>query len=133
MREKMDNDQEFYNLNDLTQGIQRALAPGLNARIFVGRQAMLSLVSVEPNAEGTIHSHPEEQWGVLLEGDGVRIQGGREFPVSSGDFWRTPGGVAHSFRAGDQGARILDIFSPPREEYKKTGTGFGQGQVPSCC
>ena len=33
---------------------------------------MLSLVTIEPNAQGSLHSHPEEQWGVLLEGEGVR-------------------------------------------------------------
>ena len=123
----MDNGGQFYNLNDLNQGIKRELAPGLEARIFVGDQAMISLVTCEPNAEGESHSHPEEQWGVLLAGDGVRTQGGKEFPVRAGDFWRTPGGVPHSFRAGGEGARILDIFSPPREEYKESGTGFRNG------
>ncbi|HYI28508.1 MAG TPA: cupin domain-containing protein, partial [Bradyrhizobium sp.] len=24
-----------------------------------------------------------------------------------------------------EGARVLDIFSPPRPEYKKPGSGFG--------
>jgi len=28
-------------------------------------------------------------------------------------------------RAGPDGARVLDIFSPPRPEYKKAGKGFG--------
>jgi hypothetical protein len=28
-------------------------------------------------------------------------------------------------RAGPEGARVLDIFSPPRPEYKKAGSGFG--------
>ena len=28
--------QEFYNLDDLTQGLRRDLAPGLSTRIFVG-------------------------------------------------------------------------------------------------
>ncbi len=27
-------------------------------------------------------------------------------------------------RAGASGARVLDIFSPPREEYKMAGDGF---------
>ena len=125
----MDNDSHFYNLNDPDQGIKRELAPGLDARIFVGDQVMISLVTFEPNAEGRSHSHPEEQWGVLLDGDGVRIQGAKEFPVRAGDFWRTPGGVPHSFKAADEGARILDIFSPPREEYKQTGKGFGNGSL----
>lgn len=115
---------EFFNLHDEGQGIRRELAPGLTTRIFPGDQAMISVVTIEPDAEGSAHSHPQEQWGVLLEGSGVRTQGGEEVQVSAGDFWRTPGGVPHSFRAGSEGARVLDIFSPPREEYKKAGSGF---------
>ena len=120
----MGDTHEFYNLDDLTQGLPRDLAPGLSTRIFVGDRSMLSVVRFEPNAEGQIHSHPEEQWGVLLEGSGVRIQGGEEFSVQAGDFWRTPGDVLHGFRAGSDGARVLDIFSPPREAYRKAGAGF---------
>ncbi len=120
----MDKRHEFFNLNDSGQGIERDLAPGLTARIFPGDQAMLSVVTIEPNASGTIHSHPEEQWGVMLEGDGVRIQEGAEIAVKAGDFWRTPGGLSHGLRAGPRGARVLDIFSPPREEYKYAGSGF---------
>jgi quercetin dioxygenase-like cupin family protein len=116
---------EFFNLDDLTQGIQRDLAAGLKTRIFPGDHAMLSIVMIAPHASGTIHSHPQEQWGVLLEGDGVRIQNGEEHPVKAGDFWRTPGGVPHGMRAGANGARVLDFFSPPREEYRKAGAGFG--------
>jgi quercetin dioxygenase-like cupin family protein len=107
----------FYNLADETQGVQRTLASGLRSRIFVGDRVMLSVVSIEPNATSEIHRHPEEQWGVLLDGDGVRIQDGAAIAVSCGDFWQTPGGVSHAFRAGDRGARVLDIFSPPRKEY----------------
>jgi quercetin dioxygenase-like cupin family protein len=61
---------------------------------------------------------------VLLEVSGVRTQDGRDHPVGSGDFWQTPGGVPHSFPAGPDGAVVLDIFSPPREEYRKAGRGF---------
>ena len=121
----MSKRQEFFNLNDKSQGIQRELGPGLNTRIFVGDQAMLSVVELEPNAVGKIHNHPQEQWGVMLEGDGVRIQDGEEIPVKAGDFWRTPGDVTHGIRAGPQGARVLDVFSPPRDEYRKAGSGFG--------
>ena len=112
--------QEFFNLDDFSQGIHRELGPGLKARIFVGEQAMLSVVTIEPNAQGRIHSHPHEQWGVMLEGDGIRIQDGQEVAVSAGDFWWTPGGTPHGIRAGANGARVLDIFSPPREEYAQS-------------
>lgn len=120
----MNRPDTFFNFSDLGEGIARTLAPGIDTRIFPGEQAMFSVVSFEPNSEGSIHSHPEEQWGVLLEGSGVRIQDGVEVSVGSGDFWRTPGGVEHGFRAGPDGAKVLDVFAPPREAYRKAGSGF---------
>lgn len=123
----MSNDETFFNLDDQSQGIKRELAPGINTRIFPGDQAMLSVVVLEPNAVGTLHSHPQEQWGVLLEGSLTRVQAGVETEVKVGDFWRTPGGVEHTVRAGPNGARVLDVFAPPRDEYRKAGSGFGDG------
>lgn len=116
---------ELFNLDDSTQGIARELAPGINTRIFPGDHAMLSIVRLDPHAEGKLHQHPQEQWGVLLEGSATRFQGGQEATVKKGDFWRTPGGVPHTVKAGPDGAIILDIFSPPRDEYRKPGSGFG--------
>ncbi len=119
-----DKDQWVFNLHDETQGIARRLAEGITTRIFPGDQAMLSVVRIAPNSEGTLHSHPQEQWGVLLEGELVRIQGGEEVHAKAGDFWCTPGGVEHSVRTGDVGAVVLDVFAPPRDEYRKPGEGF---------
>ncbi len=120
--------ENFFNLSDPEQGIARQLTEGVSTRVFPGAQAMLSLVTIEPNAEGRMHSHPEEQWGIMLEGEGVRVQDGVEVAVKKGDFWRTPGGVPHSFRAGPSGAKVLDVFAPPREEYRQAGSGFGTAE-----
>ena len=114
-----------FNLDDESQGIPRTLTEGITTRIFCGEQAMLSVVRVAPNTTGRLHSHPQEQWGVLLEGECVRIQGGEEVAMEAGDFWHTPGGVTHGIRTGDKGALVLDVFSPPREEYKAAGSGYG--------
>ena len=114
-----------FNLNDQAQGIARKLGEGITTRIFPGDQAMLSIVRIAPHSTGTLHSHPQEQWGVLLEGALVRIQDGAEVAMKAGDFWRTPGGVEHSVRTADEGALVLDIFAPPRDEYRKAGEGFG--------
>ncbi len=115
-----------FNVNVDSQGIARKLAEGLNAQIFVGENSMLSVVKIEPHSSGNIHSHVEEQWGVLLEGECLRIQGDEEFTAKAGDFWHTPSIVRHGIRTGAVGALVLDIFSPPRPEYKKAGKGFGQ-------
>jgi quercetin dioxygenase-like cupin family protein len=114
-----------FSLGDQAQGIPRKLAEGITTRIFPGHNVMLSVVRMEPHSSGTIHSHPEEQWGVLLEGECVRIQGGEERVMKAGDFWCTPGGVMHGVRTGAAAAVVLDIFSPPREEYRKPGEGVG--------
>ena len=114
-----------FNIGREDQGIRRKLADGITTRVFFGDQAMLSVVRIEPHTAGTVHSHPEEQWGLLLEGACVRIQGDDEVPMKPGDFWHTPSGVPHGIRTGDVGATVLDVFSPPREEYKKAGEGFG--------
>jgi quercetin dioxygenase-like cupin family protein len=118
-----------FQLTGDPRGIARELAKGINASIFPGENVMLSVVRVEPHSTGTVHSHPEEQWGVLLHGECVRMQGGEEVHAKAGDFWCTPGGVLHGVRTGDLGCTILDIFSPPRAEYKKSGAGFGDSKV----
>ena len=84
----------------------------------------LPRLRIGPNKSGEIHEHPQEQWGVMLEGSGTRIQDGVEHAVQAGDFWQTPGNVPHGFKAGPEGAVVLDIFSPPREEYRRAGSGF---------
>lgn len=124
-QDKTDAERRFFNLDDETQGLFRELAPGITTRIFTGDQVMLSIVRLAPGAHGKLHHHPEEQWGVLLEGSALRVQGDETVPVAKGDFWRTPGNVPHTIRAGPNGAVILDIFSPPRADYTKPGTGFG--------
>ncbi len=113
-----------FNLRRPDLGIPRQLADGIQARVFAGQHAMLSVVTIEPHRTGTVHSHPEEQWGILLEGECVRIQGGEEFAMKAGDFWHTPGGVAHGIRTGASPALVLDVFSPPRREYREAGQGF---------
>ena len=119
----------LFKLNGDTRGIARELAKGVNTSIFPGENVMLSVVRVEPNSTGSVHSHPEEQWGVLLEGRCTRIQDGKEVEAVAGEFWHTPGGVSHGVRTGAEGALILDIFSPPRAEYRQTGQGFGKAAV----
>jgi len=114
-----------FQLSGDPRGIPRVLAEGIETNIFVGEQVMISVVRIDPGASGAVHSHPEEQWGVVLEGSCTRMQGDEEVDCEVGDFWHTPGGVMHGIRAGESGAVVMDIFSPPRSEYKQAGRGFG--------
>jgi quercetin dioxygenase-like cupin family protein len=116
--------ENFFHLDDPDGGIQRELAPGLSTSIYPGDHAMLSVVRIAPHSKGSLHHHPEEQWGVCLEGSGIRFQGDEKVMIKTGDFWRTPGGVPHTMEAGADGMVVLDVFAPPRKEYEKPGSGF---------
>ena len=114
----------FFNIDNLSKGLGRELSNGINAHIFPGDQAMVSIVKIEPKAVGKIHEHPQEQWSMMISGSALRIQDKEEIPVAKGDFWCTPGGVRHGIIGGPNGALIFDFFAPARDEYRKKGSGF---------
>jgi quercetin dioxygenase-like cupin family protein len=115
---------ELFNLDSDEGGIFRQLAEGMTTTIFPGEQAMLSVVRIDPHAMGQMHKHPEEQWGVMLEGSATRYQDEVEFLIRKGDIWRTPPHAMHTMKAGPEGAVVLDIFAPVRKEYLSPGAGF---------
>lgn len=121
--------ENFFNFNDLSGGVERELAPGVTATVITGEHAQVSIVRIEPDTEGTLHHHPEEQWGFCLEGAGKRFQADEWVPVSAGDFWRTPGNVPHTVKAGPDGMKVIDVFAPPRKAYEKAGSGFGTDEA----
>lgn len=116
---------EKWYFRSPTEGLKRALGDGVVTHVVCGERVMLSFVEIEPRTSSPVHRHPEEQWGYLLSGECVRIQGGEEVEMRAGDFWFTSADTPHGIRTGSQGARILDIFSPPRGPYASQGTGFG--------
>jgi quercetin dioxygenase-like cupin family protein len=80
---------------------------------------MLSLVEINPGSVVPMHSHPHEQAGIVVEGEFEFIIGGEKRRVKPGDMYIIPGGVPHSAIGLDKKALVLDIFSPPREDYQK--------------
>lgn len=119
------DERHFFNIDRADGGIPRELAPGITTTVFPGEHAMISIVRFAPNSRGTLHHHPEEQWGFCISGSGTRVQGDTEVSVAAGDFWRTPGGTPHTMESGDDGMVVMDVFAPPREAYKQAGSGFG--------
>ena len=98
----MSQKDEFHNLDNPADGLFRELASGVTTRIFSGEQAMLSVVTLAPHAQGTLHHHPEEQWGVLLDGSAIRVQGDEEIRGQEGRFLAHAGQRAahHAGRTG---------------------------------
>jgi quercetin dioxygenase-like cupin family protein len=95
------------------------LAPGITARPLFGEGAMLNLIEFEPGAVVPLHSHPHEQLGIVLRGIQVLVVDGVEHALRPMEGYVLPGGVEHSAHCGPDGATVLDIFQPVREEYRE--------------
>ncbi|MEC9439382.1 MAG: cupin domain-containing protein [Chloroflexota bacterium] len=105
----------FYSSQNLRT---RNLAPGVTIKTMWGENIMMSLVEMDANSEVPLHSHPNEQAGMVLEGSFEFTIGEQKKVVSAGEYYIIPGGVEHQVIVGDSAAKALDIFSPPREDYK---------------
>ena len=104
--------------NDLESREAKEIAPGVRIRTFWGSQMLLSIADFEPNAVIPTHSHPHEQSGTVIYGALELTIGEETRLLKPGDTYIAPGGVAHGGRTGDAPTRVMDIFSPVREEYK---------------
>jgi quercetin dioxygenase-like cupin family protein len=104
---------------DLESRAFKQLVEGIKARTFWGEKIMLALVDLEPNAILPLHQHPHEQAGVVLAGEMTLTVGAESKLVRPGDLYLIPGDTPHSAIVGPLPTRVLDIFSPVREEYKE--------------
>ena len=96
----------------------KSLAPGVQLQVAWGERIMLSRVELAAGGVVPPHSHPHEQGGICLQGAMEFTIGDTTRIVRVGESWLIPGGATHAVRALDEGAVALDIFSPPREDYK---------------
>ena len=95
------------------------LAAGVSGRPLFGEGAMLNLIEFEPGAVVPLHSHPHEQLGLVLRGMQALVVDDVPHELGPMEGYVLPGGVEHSAYCGPEGALVLDVFSPVREDYRE--------------
>jgi quercetin dioxygenase-like cupin family protein len=106
---------------DLESTPAEAVKPGLERRII--RTASLMTVVIEfsngPWAEADpMHSHPHEQTTYVAEGEMILLAGDAEpRRLTAGDVFAIPGNVPHSIHLLSTSARLVDSFTPVREDF----------------
>ena len=105
----------FYDLKEIGR---KQLAPGVTTKLIWGDKIMISLIEMEPYSIVPVHSHVHEQAGLCVQGEFDFTVGGETKRIGVNQGWMIPGGVEHSVQNLGGWSLALDLFSPPREEYK---------------
>jgi quercetin dioxygenase-like cupin family protein len=65
------------------------------------------------------HSHPHEQITYVAEGELLFFVGGVSHRLAAGDMITVPSGVSHTIQLLTSRVRLVDTFSPIREDFLK--------------
>jgi quercetin dioxygenase-like cupin family protein len=87
---------------------------GVTLRPLTGERVMLSHVTIAPHGEAAVHTHDEEQIGLVVSGSCEFVLDGEVRRLGVGDIYHAPPGVPHGATTDDEECVIVDIFSPPR-------------------
>ncbi len=91
--------------------------PGLIARALNGAEATLAQIELEPIVDVPEHSHVNEQIGILLGGTMTFRIGDESRDLRPGDTWVIPAHVPHSVTSGPEGAMLIELFVPARDDW----------------
>ncbi|MDI3525216.1 MAG: gluconolactonase [Candidatus Atribacteria bacterium] len=95
------------------------LVKGSLSHLVWGEKIMVSFLTMKAGSVFDIHTHPQEQVMIVLEGYCDEIIEGKKYRVEKGDVIIIPPNVPHGALIGDVDCKVIDIFSPVREDYKK--------------
>jgi quercetin dioxygenase-like cupin family protein len=66
-----------------------------------------------------LHSHPHEQVSYVAEGEILVLIDGQQRRMEPGDVFLVPSGKPHSIQQLTEHVRLVDCFTPIREDFLK--------------
>ena len=105
------------NLRDVTEQPLIRVWDGVAARTVEGERITLAVVELDPDALVPEHRHPNEQMGMVIRGTVHFRIGTEERTFGPGGTWRILADEPHEVRVGPEGAQVIDVFSPVREDW----------------
>jgi quercetin dioxygenase-like cupin family protein len=90
---------------------------GVSVRAVHGERITLGVVELAPNAVVPEHRHENEQLGMVLSGSLTFRVGNESRELEPGGTWCIRANVAHEVTVGPEGAVVLDVFAPTRDDW----------------
>jgi quercetin dioxygenase-like cupin family protein len=95
----------------------KRLQDGIERQMIVGDKLMVCRLTFAPGTVTPEHDHPHEQV-TMVERGRVRFVVGKDVRIMGpGEVVHLPGGVWHGATMLDEEVVLIDIFSPPREDF----------------
>ena len=95
----------------------RHIWDGVVVRSVHGERTNFGVVELEPNAHVPEHAHENEQLGMVLSGDVEFRVADERMRLGPGGTWSIPANVPHEVWAGADGAIVIDVFAPGRDDW----------------
>ncbi len=92
---------------------------GVHGRVVHGGRITLGVIELDPESHVPEHRHENEQLGMCLSGALVFRVGDETRELGVGDTWSIPGNVPHEVHVGPEGAVVIDVFVPPRDDWRE--------------
>ena len=96
------------------------LKPGMSRRILGYIEALMVVeMRFQKGAIGEVHSHSHAQTGYVLQGSFEVQVGDARKVLKQGDCYLAEPHVIHGAVCLEDNSRLLDIFTPKREDFLK--------------
>ena len=122
------------------------IAPGATAKMYWGRGVLINWMTLKPGSAIAEETLPGERLMFVMKGSVKQLINRSHIPMQAlgrdepdGRHGRTPRnefillekGAHNALEAGDDGAEVLEVYSPPRLDYlKKAGTVKLPSKIP---
>ncbi|MBI3521867.1 MAG: cupin domain-containing protein [Chloroflexi bacterium] len=93
--------------------------PGVTRHVLQTERTTVAITDYEPKTVIETHKHDAEQTGVVVKGSVVFVIAGEQRILTPGDTYRVPSGASHGARILEAAARVIEVWSPPREDLPK--------------
>ena len=114
-----------FNVYDPSRRVE--MLPGVYRQMLAcGNGAMVVRIDLARGAEVPMHTHVHEQIGHLAKGRATLKIGDRAVQLKPGDGYSIPSNVPHGVIDCPEDSMFVDVFSPPREEYRQETVGSSQ-------
>jgi quercetin dioxygenase-like cupin family protein len=95
---------------------------GVERRLGYTDHLMMAIIDFSDGPKSQpdpLHSHLHEQVSYVVEGEIIFVMDDQQMRLRPGDMFLVPSGKPHSIQLLTERARLIDCFTPLREDFLK--------------